>query len=215
MSEDSVARFIQIASDNLSALKQNLVELDYRFAQTEPIQYTNDADCGELAKLEESVGPLPLLFRSWYRTFRRIDFSQEYEQLKTPNPSPVAGLGQNCVLVFLDIPSAHAMRAKLTEENALPKKDSLYFFPSGEFASNCEPKGIWLPDASIDPPLYNDGNGAITLSTELAHAFAADGFPFWPPLLKRGLRHHGFPNTPRLDEIHHHLCRGLTELSPL
>src|SRR5262245_50798203 len=91
---------------------------------------------------ERQCGEVPLLYRRWYERIGRVDFSQAREQLLGVRVGPTSGLGLNCSLIFLDLPAALSTAAEV-ESDARPG----IFVPTGAYASNCEPKGVWVPDS--------------------------------------------------------------------
>jgi hypothetical protein len=136
--------------------------------------------------VQERLGDFPLLLRRWYTTFRYVDFSQDVEQLHDQS-CPVSGLGYNITLVFYELRECLRLREQLEARGVRVMRgvDRRQLLPFGAYASNCEPKGVWLPDDSIDPTIYDDGGGDVSFSEELRQAFDAAGFPFWQHMFRR------------------------------
>jgi len=177
------------AERSLTRIRMNLDDLGYEFLDPNPIVFADETDKAVLNNLESRWGTLPLFYKEWYRRFRNVDFSQASSQLFASEPCDVAGLGLNMTLVFRDIKSSLILRDELAVSEMEVSRErngkEQHFMPTGAIASNCEPKGVWLPDATIDPVLFNDGGGPITFTTELRMAIAGCGFPFWVHLFKR------------------------------
>jgi len=208
--------FMQEIAENLEALKRNLTNLGYRFAaQNDPILYAESVDQIKLNALADQFGPLPLFFQMWYEHFRSVDFTQHPSQLHSDCPSPIAGLGYNCVLIFQSIDSAMSMRTLLVEKNIPVERQekfrakSSFLFPTGAIASNCCPKGVWIPDESKDPILYDDGAGPISFSCEIRSALEHGGFPFWSKLARRGKSYLPIKHSPDFLQILLLLMQGI------
>jgi len=206
-----VARFIDVTKRNLFTLAENLVDLGYRFADTEsPIQLADVIDIERVQEIEANEGQLPTLYAAWYRTFRRVNFCQATEQLSLPNSHALAGLGLNCPLVFLDLNTCLELRKDLTQAGVRTMVSARRIIPTGGSASNCAPKGVWIPDGAIDPILYDEGAVPMTMAWEVSTAFAAGGFPFWDHLFRRRRFKSPIANTPSFREILPALMRNLT-----
>ena len=172
--------FLQRCSHNLRTLQSNLVGIGYHFLRPNgPFQLANDQDREAIGEAEKRFGQLPTLLRRWFETFRYVDFSQDSKQFDDRSV-PLAGLGYNMALVFPEIGYCIQYQGELSQSGRVVRReDGKHFLPFGTFASNCEPKGVWLPDHLIDPILYDDGGGPVSFSQELRNVFATGGFPFW------------------------------------
>jgi hypothetical protein len=182
-----VDSFINICQRNLLALRQALSDLGYQFARPAgPLQPADDADRAMVADAERRFGELPFLLRRWYDTFRYVDFSQAPDQLQFGS-LPVSGLGYNITLVFVELERCVRFRDELRASGIAVEREreGKSLLPLGTFASNCEPKGVWLPDHSTDPVIYDDGAGPVSLSDELRAAFQSGGFPFWDRMFRK------------------------------
>ena len=206
-----VERFLQTTKNNLIELERNLIELSYRFADTDgPVQLADAFEQSLVDDLEMREGRLPALYRHWYTMFRSVDFTQAPEQRESPNAESVAGLGLNCPLVFLDLNSCLRLREQLSRSGVRVRDpDGNVLIPTGGSASNCMPKGVWVPDSAIDPVLYDEGAGPVTMATEVHSAFAAGGFPFWDRLFRRRRFSSPLKNTPTFRELKPILTRNL------
>lgn len=217
MNAEEIESFVKVAHSNLIALRTNLLEIGYLFSNpNEVIVRAERCDCDKLNRLEEQHGPLPLILRAWYQTFRCINFSQAESQLFAPDPiNSVVGLGYNGVLVLQDIDSAIEMRNQLrrtgiaTDRN--DEQSQRYLFPTGAIASNCCPKGVWLPDQCVDPVLYDDGGGPVTFSDELKNALDSGGFPFWRKVSMRKQITLPIKHQPKYLDIYDRLKNGFVE----
>lgn len=206
-SEAEVATFIKRTEHNLQRLQENLAFLGYQFASLDgPFVFAEACDRAALANLEKLCGPLPLLYRSIFSRFRFIDFRQSQQQLLEPSDMEVAGLGLNCSLVFLPV-----VPAGDTTEKPMPveRVGGRYFIPTGGVASNCSAKGVWLPDSSADPILYDDGGGPVTMAGEIECAVQAGGFPLWENLTAKRLFTSPIANTPAYRKLLPILIQGL------
>src|SRR5882724_7337045 len=183
-----IDRFIEFARHNLLALQANLTGLGYRFAaSTGGVQLADDEAEKMIRILEKRFGQLPALYRKWYESFACVDFSQDPTQLRDSSGEKLAGLGLNCPLVFLDINSCLRLQKSLEGAGVHTRHgNTLELLPFGGSASNCEPKGVWVPNAALDPIIYNEGAGPVTMSQEIIAAFEAGGFPFWRNMYRRG-----------------------------
>lgn len=182
-----VDSFLDTCKHNLLTLQENLSNLGYRFLNTSgPLHFADRADCDAIAATQQRFGTIPLLIRRWYQTFRSVDFSQDPRQLRDPT-SAVGGLGYNVTLVLRDINWCTSFRDELIVSGVMVEREAehTHLLPFGTFASNCEPKGVWIPDDSVDPAIYNDGGGPVLFSDELRVAFRSGGFPFWDCMLSR------------------------------
>jgi hypothetical protein len=210
-----VAReLVDRAYSNLSLLYLRLHELGYKFASPdEALAEATDESRKGIETIENILGALPLVVKVWYERMASVNFSQaesqlegyEHEMRETPD---IIGLGRNPVFVFLSLDKVILLREQLLEEyeelNILDDKgseqnDVQQFAPLGGWASNCEPKGFWLPNSRIDDVFYNDGSGDVFFADEIRVAFKCGGFPFWKNLQSKhfslGIAK---PNLPKL-----------------
>jgi len=195
---------------NLTFLRNVLLDVGYEFAHPDHVLVeATPTTIKTLRELECQFGSLPIILRIWYERFLSVDFRQSQKQLfMSPDTvySDVAGLGCNCVLVFLDLERCLCLREKVV---APPKRPNALcggkqvFLPLGSFASNNEAKGFWLPNGAVDSVLYNDGGGDICFVDQLRKAFKWGGFPFWGVQFQKNRRHvltpvGSVPNFPKL-----------------
>ncbi len=195
-------QFLVRCKYNIQQLHINLINVGYRFLRSDtPYQFATERDKRLVAQCERQYGIFPDLLRRWYEIFRFVDFRQATDQYNDGS-TPVGGLGLNLTLVFLELDKCVEMRESLVRNRfAITNAASQQFLPLGSFASNCEPKGTWLPDKIVDPQIYDEGNGPITFSEELRRAFRSGGFPFWEQMYRKPivLSPLGFaPNYPQL-----------------
>jgi len=212
--ELDITGFIGTATHNLLRLRENLRQLGYRFANPSgPIIFAEEVDRANLRRLEKDYGPLPELYRAWYEKFRLVDFSQEHSQVFSEYQSDVAGLGYTPTLVWLGIEECISLRESVQGQSVRVDRsmngELRRLVPIGTVASNCEPKGVWLPDSSIDPVLYDDGGGPVTMSDEIRMTFAHAGFPFWGKWARKRIRSVGLKYTPNFSCIDSTLFAGL------
>lgn len=206
--ESEVLSFIELCRHNFGCLQRNLERLGYRFARGEEpfvVNQTHDIARDELT----SFGEVPKLIREWYRRFRYVDFSQADDQLYGSGSEAVSGLGYNNVLCFLEVSRCIQIRNQLHEEGFRVNDGGSRFIPLGGIASNCEPKGIWLPCREIDPIIYDDGAGPVTFSQEIADAFARGGFPFWDRMFRKRIITSPIGLVPNFREIRDTLIEGM------
>lgn len=175
---------------NLSYLHNTLIRLGYKFARPgNALREASVEDKRHLEWLEGQYGPLPVIMRAWYERIGCVDFRQHDAQLLGREQSDVAGLGCNCVLVFLSIAECLELQAEFfgneSEPQGIPRGNSQSLFPLGSIASNNDAKGFWLPDESFDVAIYNDGAGDIYFVQEVRMAMEWGGFPFWKVLLRK------------------------------
>lgn len=209
----AVAReIVDRAYTNLVVLRSVLLDLGYEFARPERvIVEASSADARWLMDVENQFGPLPIILRLWFERIACVDFRQAQGQLfKTEQTDEqgldVAGLGCNCVLVFLSLPECLSLARGLLRpgcdefEISSPRQER--FLPLGAYASNNVAKGFWLPNQRVDGVYYNDGGGDMYFVDELRNAFASGGFPFWA--LQFNSRRHvlspvgNVPNFPKV-----------------
>lgn len=178
-----VHRFFEWADIAMQQLKDNLLSLGYEFrCRGEPFQFS-DSDL-LIVDVERRFGQLPIAYKALYRKFCFIDFRQSDSQLHD-HGSKVGGLGLNCPLVFAPVTRIEKMRAEIVRCGGIIVSDRRNFLPTGSAASNCEPKGVWVPSSDIDPVLFDEGAGPVTLMDEIRNAILAGGFPFWKFMFRR------------------------------
>jgi hypothetical protein len=210
----SIRDFAETAIANLMQIATNLSGLGYKFANKQGavkriVLNTNPG----LAELRQKYERIPELFCAWYDRVEYVDFTQDESQLSEPSENPVAGLGLNCVLVFQSI-STRKKRQELLEEAGFKcsTADGREFIPLGTYASNSMPKGLWLPDTSSDPSIYDAGAGPVSMSDEITRAIRAGGFPFWERMFAKRRISSPIPNTPRFREILPALLEGVVPM---
>jgi len=205
---------------NLTLLHRRLIDVGYKFASPdESLVEATTQDTIALALVEQSLGQVPLILRAWYERLHSINFSQDESQLhgeaaSSGNPDPVAGLGCNLVLIVLDLQSCQRLRATVigNESDSESLVRLQHFFPSGGWASNCDPKGFILPNTGVDGVFYNEGFGNVTFVDELRLAFDAGGFPFWRHLLQTRRRSYPISVPPDYARLRPILCEGLVPI---
>jgi len=212
-----VAEFVGQCLHNLRVLQANLTTLGYQFSAPSPLSEGGRTNQATIVELRATYSSLPAIVEEWYGRVNSVDFSQHPQQLNSEIDVAVAGLGLNPVLVFLDLPSCLAFKRDLIQEGVRLKSDdgTQEILPSGGVASNCTPKGFWLPDGSTDPVLYDEGFGPITFSQELSKAFAAGGFPFWAARSRKRRPSSPLRHGPRFLELLPRLVEGLVPVTPL
>lgn len=182
--------FLSLVRQNCEQLERNLKAVGYEFRSDNPLV----VDSPSSSELDLLPQPVPMLTRAWYACFESLDFRQADSQ--AGSEGVLGGLGQNCPLYFLSLRESMRFAVGLAEEQE--SDDFVYwegrpgrtasFLPTGTWASNSEPKGVYLPDASFDPLLYNDGAGWVTLGGELRNAFRWGGFPRWRRIIEAPMR---------------------------
>jgi hypothetical protein len=179
--------FIETAKHNILKLADTLTSVGYEFANRKgAVQLSSESTRELLNATEAKFGELPMLLKMWYHTFACVDFSQSKDQLYGSDCGAVAGLGLNCTLVFLDLESCIELRSDLSEAfSDTLRMNGRTFLPLGGVASNCDPKGIWIPSNEFDPVIYNDGAGPISFASEVRTAIHSGGFPFWDRMFRR------------------------------
>jgi hypothetical protein len=179
---NSIAAFFEWAETALRQLASNLSNLGYEFEnELGPLGFS-ESDASVLA-VEVRFGELPVAYKAFYRRFQFVDFRQTARQLQIGG-SELSGLGLNCPLAFCSLETMERMRAELAEWVPI-ESDGRHFLPTGSAASNCEPKGVWVPSPNLDPVLFDEGAGPVTLIEELRGAVLAGGFPFWQSMFRR------------------------------
>lgn len=203
---------------NLRRIRDRLGDLGYAFDDPdEVLRSPTDSELALLDELEARYGTFPIFYRSWFERFGSVDFSQSEEQLAcegiAPPPAPfIFGLGSHLVLIVQSLERALDARAQMLAEEVeggTPESADADGFPIlfGSVRSNCEPRGIFLPDPSIDDvtchlskegwfdedereqklrvhfaDAYLDENDGFV--SELRRSFSWGGFPFWRPALE-------------------------------
>lgn len=209
--KSDIPQFVDSSINKLLRLESNLRRLGYKFANLDgPIRLIAPGTSTHLDKLYERYAEIPALLSEWYDRLDYVDFRQDKSQLLYPSQDVTAGLGLNCSLVFEPL-SQHTQLQTVLEANGYSCKNSKGqdLIPIGCYASNCMPKGVWLPDSSIDPVLYDAGAGPVSMGTALDQAIQAGGFPFWRHLFSKRRITSPIPNTPRYLEILPQLIEGV------
>jgi hypothetical protein len=206
-----IDQFIENARHNLLALQSNLVELGYEFANARgAVQIADQESKQAVHVLEERRGHLPALYRRWYESFRCVDFTQRPSQLRDAGGHRLAGLGLNCPLVFFDIAASLRLQKELESQDLRVRNSNRQeLIPFGGSATNCEPKGVWIPDSVVDPSIYDEGAGPVTMSQEIIVALEAGGFPFWAKMHRRRRFTSPIGVTPAYEEVLPLLRRNL------
>lgn len=207
------------AFENLVRLRSRLAELGYEFLNPRRVLVeASSTHLNELATLESKHGSLPLLLRAWYERIECVDFRQADNQLAGDERSRslgIAGLGKNAVLVVHSVSEGVELKRKLLSEAAASEGDTpsgvddRFFLPLGGWASNSEPKGIFVPSRKFDDVIYNDGGGDVFFLDDLRLAFRWGGFPFWSPLILRPKRLRPPGPVPAFAELLPKLIDGL------
>ena len=203
--------FVETAIGNLEQIEANLRKLGYRFSNKRgAIGRIPSGTNQELARLKQKYESVPSLFFALYDRVEYIDFTQEKNQLSEPCGEVVAGLGLNCTLIFESLAKTEELQT-LIEENGFRCEDAdgKEFIPIGSYASNSMPKGIWLPNSSNDPIIYDAGAGPVSMGSELTRAIQAGGFPFWSKMFAKRRFTSPIPNTPKYLDILPVLMEGV------
>lgn len=176
-----IDQFIETARHNLLALQSNLIELGYEFANPRGAVQLADREAKQAVLVfEQRTGQLPALYRRWYESFRCVDFTQKQPQLRDVSGHRLAGLGLNCPLIFLDVSASLQLQKELEGQGLrIRNAKGQELIPLGGSATNCAPKGVWIPNNAVDPVIYDEGAGPVTMSQEVIAALEAGGFPFW------------------------------------
>ena len=211
---NQVCDFVDTAITNMLRIEVNLRRLGYVFANPQgPVQLAPGGANTALIELQQRIGQLPDLFIALYSRAKCIDFSQDKRQLLDRQDHPVAGLGLNCTLVFESISTAPERQATLEGNHfSCMKPSGDLFFPLGTYASNSQPKGVWLPDTSIDPVIYDAGAGPVTMSKEITLALRAGGFPFWGHMFAKRRVTSPIQNMPQYRGILPSLMEGVVPM---
>ena len=213
--ESQVRHFVEMSIASLGRLESNLLRLGYRFANGDgAIRCLTAGTNLALQRLKEQYTDLPQLFVAWYDRVEYVDFRQERTQLLERSDEIVAGLGLNCTLVFESLSRVQQLQDDLESlghgcRNEALQETPRTFIPTGVCASNSTPKGVWLPDRSNDPVLYDAGAGPVTMASEITRSLRAGGFPFWKEMFSRRRFRSPIPNTPRYPEILPQLMEGV------
>jgi len=196
---------------NLLTLQSNLSHLGYAFANPlGPVQLADEASLNILDRIEREKGKLPILYRRWYEMFHSVDFSQDKSQLHATSEHKLAGLGLNCPLIFLSLDTCIKLQAELSAYGYYKiQVNGMEFIPTGDYASNCEPKGVWIPSDEFDPVLYDAGGGPVSFSQSLRTAIDAGGFPFWQQAYTRRTISSPLQFNPAYKEIQNDLLRNI------
>jgi hypothetical protein len=209
----SISAFSHWCEAALRQLAINLMGLGYEFEnEAGPLGFTESDALVEA--LEERFGELPAAYRAFYQTFCFVDFRQAGHQLHSQG-SEVSGLGLNCPLVFEPLYKIDGMRAELAECGVPIESEGRCFLPTGGSASNCEPKGVWVPSRVLDPVLFDEGAGPVSLIEEVRDAILAGGFPFWMSLLRRSRHTSPLGFSPPYAELLPRLLRGIEQPPPI
>jgi hypothetical protein len=213
--ESQVRHFVEMSIASLGRLESNLLRLGYRFANGDgAIRCLTAGTNLALQRLKEQYTDLPQVFVAWYDRVEYVDFRQERTQLLERSDEIVAGLGLNCTLVFESLSRVQQLQDDLESlghgcRNEALQETPQTFIPTGVCASNSTPKGVWLPDRSNDPVLYDAGAGPVTMASEITRSLRAGGFPFWKEMFSRRRFRSPIPNTPRYPEILPQLMEGV------
>lgn len=183
---------IDRCQQNFEIIAERLKDLGFQFKRPDgPFSLADDADRGELKKVQQRWGDFPVLIRKWYERFSFVDFCQAEEQLNSDGP--LRGLGAYPQLLTLPLPeilqqwedSAEDYEQHVrfmtevmeTRGETYAVKDREFALYPGPYASNCDPKGFSLPSTEFDPEYYDDGAGPMTFYDDLKIIFKNGGFP--------------------------------------
>ncbi|MFN7732512.1 MAG: hypothetical protein ACK5OB_11460 [Pirellula sp.] len=206
--------FVEAAIANLIQIEGNLLKLGYKFANEQgAIKRIPPNTNSGLAELKHEYEQLPDFFVAWYDRIEFVDFSQHEGQLIEPSENPIAGLGLNCTMVFGSLSTRRERQTTLEATGFQCKTaDGNVFVPLGTYASNSMPKGLWLPDNSRDPIIYDAGAGPVSMIEEITRAIRAGGFPFWEVMFTKRRISSPIPNTPRYRDILPALLEGVVAM---
>lgn len=186
--------FVRRAYASLGRLRTHLLDLGYEFENVDGVlTEAAPSSASQLDQIEADQGLLSVVLRAWYERIGSVDFRQAAHQERGDGESgknALAGLGMNTMLLVLPPSGALDLQAQLlAEEGALKAGEARAveqpFWPIGGFASNCEPRGLYLPAMGLDSAIYDDGRGDVTFADELREAFRWGGFPLWRRLIER------------------------------
>lgn len=209
----SISAFFRWSEMALRQLAINLTDLGYEFEnEAGPLGFA-ESDALVVA-VEARFGELPAAYRAFYQTFCFVDFRQAGHQLHTQG-AEVSGLGFNCPLVFEPLYKIDGMRAELAECGVPVESEGRHFLPTGSSASNCESKGVWVPSRALDPVLFDEGAGPVSLIEEVRDAILAGGFPFWMSMLRRSRRTSPLGFSPPYPELLPRLLKGIEPPQPI
>jgi len=190
---------VRRARVNLHILHRRLMDMGYEFEDPRNALVDAGTEAIELVRTSQAkLGTFPLLLQVWYENIASVDFTQASKQRHCADREPPAapdifGLGSHPVLVFQRIDDCwetwqenrnqyfqtRANIIKLHGDDVCWPESYAPYLTTGEFAGNCEPKGVRLPDYAFDAVLYNEGDGDVYFLDELRLAFQWGGFPFW------------------------------------
>jgi hypothetical protein len=214
--EDVACEVVERSFTNLCQLVSRLKDLGYLFAHPDDaLVEATSPDLAALGGIESSMGILPKVARKWYERIKSVDFTQQDTQLFSQGGSrcgPVSGLGLHTPLVFLSLPKCLLLQEKLSAEAASDGEDPAKFrrfLPLGDWGSNSNPKGFWLPCESFDAEFYDEGAGGVYFVEELRAAFQWGGFPFWQGLLAGKKQAQPLRCVPSFEAILPILTQGL------
>ncbi len=224
---------VRRAQLNLRILHARLLELGYEFADPENslVDAPPNAEA-DIETVERELGMLPLIARKWYATLASVNFCQSekqrvfWQEVHPPAGPDIFGLGSHPVLIFQSLSSCRQQLQQMTierQEHVRQMKEKVlerpyetnrvgHFLPLGGCASNCEPKGFWLPCEAVDGVIYDDGDGDTYFVDELRLAFRWGGFPFWQWGLKKPDFYSPYEYRPNFEKLLPLLKEGFVEL---
>jgi hypothetical protein len=165
----------------LELIHGRLLALGYRFADPGQAFRLPDANDAALLKMiEAECGPLPLVMRAWYESIGSVDFEQEEGQLTEQDGTGLTGFGFLKPLAVRGLDYGWKNRQQREDADTGAQ---LVFFPTGECASNNEPRGFAAPRLGADDDEYDgEGDGFVS---HIRHALQQGGFGRSGGLLKR------------------------------
>jgi hypothetical protein len=224
---------VRLAQLNIRTLHARLLKLGYEFADPENalVDAPPNAEAA-IESVERELGVLPLIARKWYSTLASVNFCQSEKQraywqaVRPPAGPDFFGLGSHPVLIFQSLTSCRQQLQEMAierQEHVRQMNENVWegpyetnkvrqFLPLGGWASNCEPKGFWLPGEAIDGVIYDDGDGDTFFVDELRLAFQWGGFPFWQWGLEKSDFYSPYEYRPNFQKLLPILKEGLVEL---
>jgi len=190
------------ARRNLQLLHERLLRLGYDFARPNlAFVEANDRTRRHIDEVERRLGGLPILIRTWYERIASVDFSQSRRQCCEMPGHPFGNLGWYPHMMYLPLDECLERSSQLKHQyeewyrtthdfmqreglEATPPSERKPFLPIGGYASNCEPKGVELPNPAPDGVLFDDGGGPVYFNQDIREGFRFGGFPQLAPRMR-------------------------------
>jgi len=176
---------------NLRLLQARLTEAGYVFVRNAPLVAAADDSVQQLERLEEPLGPLPLVLRAWFETIAEVDLRGSLADWSDPGPfratSPLQGIVEEavpytdplCVGPLNDlVEQANGRMAELAE---LEPDEGLLFAFAGDVVAKQEASGgiygLLLPCSDFDTDV--EVHRPTTFLDYLRESLAWGGFLGW------------------------------------